>query len=176
MLAARQVTRIAVLTAPPAFDDTYWPVVTVHLGNDASGERGIGEIVAHDSGPDESGFITEREGWLSRVSLTIVAWSLNPDERGLLRRAIHALVIGNLPVFEAAGMQQIDLSQDDTEDFTSFDAPVYQTVSTLRCIAPAVVSSESLAIREIPMVMSATPHQARSFGRPYPRLTTLYQR
>lgn len=168
--------RIAVLTAPPAFDDTNWPVVTVHLSNDASGERALGEVIDLDSEPDEGGMVTESEGWLSRIAMTIVSWSLNPDERAQLRHAINTLVIGNLPVFEAAGLQQVDLSQDDTEDFTSFDAPVYQTVSTLRCLAPSWVSSKVLAIRDITMTMSAAPRQAIGFGRPYRNINRLYYR
>lgn len=167
--------RIAVLTAPPVFDDTYWPVVTVHIANDASGERGLGEVIDVDRDETDDGLVADREGWLSHVQITIVAWSLNPDERAALRRAISGLVIGNLPVFEALGLQQIDLSQDDTEDFTSFEAPVYQTVSTLRCLAPAVVRSDVAPISDVSLSVVFTPQQARSFGKPYPRLKTFYR-
>lgn len=166
--------RIAVLSAPPAFDDTYWPVVTVHLGDDASGERGLGEVIDLDSRMDEDGMVTEREGWLARWSLTIVAWSLNPDERLLLRRYIRSIVIANLPVFESEGIQQVDLSQTDTEDFESFDAPVYQCITTFRCLAPAVASNKILGIKTITMSIDPKPRQAAGFGRPYPNFNSVY--
>lgn len=165
---------IAVLTAPPTFDETEWPVVTVHLGNDASGERGLGELVALDSVTDSAGMVTEYEGWLARTSLTIVAWSLNPDERILLRMAIKSLVTANLPVFEAHGILQVDLSQDDTEDFSSFDAPIYQCISTFRCLAFSAVGSQTPAVKDISMSINPAPQQVRGFAKPYPPINKLH--
>lgn len=129
---------IQVLTAPPLFEDTIWPVVTVHMQSDSSAERAIGEIMGID-GIDGGGLAVEYTGWLSRYQLLIVIWCLNPDERNTLRRAVKNLLIANLPVFDAADMDQIDVTQTDTEDFQSFSAPVYQTMTTLTCLAPSVI-------------------------------------
>lgn len=125
---------IKVLTAPPVLEDTVWPVVTVHLTNEAPGERGVGEM------SDE--FEGDSNGWLARVSLTIMGWSLNPDERIELRKALRRIVLANMGLFDFAGMVEIEFSQQDTEDFNSFGAPVYQTLCTFSCLAPVVVGSD----------------------------------
>jgi hypothetical protein len=129
---------IQVLTAPPLFEDTIWPVVTVHMQSDSSADHAAGGIMGID-GIDSNGLAIEYTGWLSRYQLLIVSWCLNPDERNLLRRAVKNLLIANLPIFDASDMDQIDVTQTDTEDFQSFGAPVYQTMTTLTCLAPSLV-------------------------------------
>ncbi|HQS59640.1 MAG TPA: hypothetical protein PKZ37_14775 [Gallionellaceae bacterium] len=128
---------IQVLTAPPLFEDTIWPVVTVHLQSDSSAERALGEDFG--SSISDAGLTVDYEGWLSKYQLLIVVWCLNPDERNILRRAVKNLLIANLPVFDKAGMVQIDVTQSDTEDFQSFSAPVYQSMTTLSCLAPSII-------------------------------------
>ena len=128
---------IQVLTAPPLFEDTIWPVVTVHLQSDSSAERALGEDFG--SSLNDAGLTVDYEGWLSKYQLLIVVWCLNPDERNILRRAVKNLLIANLPVFDKAGMVQVDVTQTDTEDFQSFSAPVYQTMTTLSCLAPSII-------------------------------------
>lgn len=140
--------RIPVLTAPPLYENTNWPVVTVHVNSDASSERGLGEIISNDVYNDDEEW-ESAEGWLSRWSIGIQGWSLNPDERIALRKAIKRVVIGNLSVFDDAGMVQIDLSQQDAEEFERYSAPVYQTVGTLTCLAPSLNSAPEIAIGEI---------------------------
>lgn len=138
---------IKVLTAPPIFDDTVWPVVTVHLANEAPGERGVGEILFPDEfdGTDWG----DSDGWLARVQVTIMGWSLNPDERIELRKALRRIVVTNLSLFDFAGMVEIDFSQQDTEDFNSWSVPVYQVLCTLSCMAPVLVGSKVGAIDEV---------------------------
>lgn len=138
---------IKVLTAPPIYEETVWPMVTVHLSNEAPGERAVGESPF----PDESDGSewTEDEGWLARVQLTIMGWSLNPDERIELRKALRRIVIANLSLFDFAGMVEIEFSQQDTEDFGSYNAPVYQVLCTFSCLAPVVVGSNVGAIEEV---------------------------
>ncbi len=128
---------IQVLTAPPLFEDTIWPVITVHLQSDSSAERALGEDFG--SSISDAGLTVDYEGWLSKYQLLIVVWCLNPDERNILRRAVKNLLIANLPVFDKAGMVQIDVTQSDTEDFQSFSAPVYQAMTTLSCLAPSII-------------------------------------
>lgn len=140
---------VKVLTAPPLDEDTRWPVVTVHLQDEAPSEHGIGEMIAADEF-DEAGFVWgQSEGYLARTQLSIMGWSLNPDERVDLRKALRRIVVANLPVFDFAGMVEIEFSYQDMEDCESYNAPVYQALCTLRCLAPVRVGSNAGAIREV---------------------------
>lgn len=148
---------IQVLTAPPLFEDTIWPVVTVHLQTDQSNERALGEEIREPYFNESTGFWEEFEGMLTRAQLLVVAWCLNPDERNLLRRAIKGVLIGNLPVFDAAGMIQIDISQTDTEDFQSFGAPVYQSMTTVTCEAPSIIGGVDYLVNVASVDLVVTP-------------------
>lgn len=119
-------TQIPVLTAPPQYGETSWPVVTVHCRSDASADRAIGEAIV---GQDDD--LPDSEGWTASYQAEIIAWSLNPDERISLRAALKHIVIGNLPVFDALGFLQVDLQVSDMEDFERYGAPIYQAVATL---------------------------------------------
>jgi hypothetical protein len=138
---------IPVLTAPPIYEDTVFPVVTVHLSNEQPAERTVGETVEVDD--FDAGQWTEKEGWLARTQLTIMGWSINPDERIALRRALRRIVQTNLPIFDFAGMVEIEFSQQDTEDFASYAVPVYQVLCTFSCSAPAQVGAKVGAIKEV---------------------------
>jgi len=151
---------IQVLTAPPLFEDTIWPVVTVHLQSDSSAERALGEDFG--SSISDAGLTVDYEGWLSKYQLLIVVWCLNPDERNILRRAVKNLLIANLPVFDKAGMVQIDVTQSDTEDFQSFSAPVYQTMTTLSCIAPSIVGGTDCLVNIGSVVVNKSCHRQSS--------------
>jgi len=132
--------KIRCLTAPPQKDDSVFPVVTIQLTQDSPAERFIGETIA----PDDrvTGGYREHEGWYSSVRLEVVGWSLNPDERNELRRALKRAVIGNLPVFDAHGLRLVEFSQQDSEDFQTYGAPVYMTWGTFSCLAPSVMSAD----------------------------------
>lgn len=146
---------IPVLTAPPTFEDTLWPIVTVHLQNEAPEARGIGEQMFNEAFDSISNVWSEGEGWLARVQLTIMGWSLNPDSRIELRKALRRIVVANLPLFDFAGMVEIDFSQQDAEDFGSYSAPVYQVICTLSCLAPVVVGgSADWAIEDVTTELS----------------------
>lgn len=141
---------IAVLNAPPEFGDIRWPLLTVHLQNEAPAVRGIGEVFAIDDFDSEEGEWRASEGWLSRVTLAVVAWSQNPDERAELRRALRRLLIANLPVFEAEGLINVEFQMQDI-DFVSgeFPALVYQVMCTFTCLAPAAVRTTESVISEV---------------------------
>lgn len=141
--------RIQVLTAPPLYDHTAWPVVTVHVNSDASGDRAIGETMTEDVWHEDSWSWEASEGWLSRWSIGISGWCLNPDERIALRKAIKRIVLGNLSVFNDAGMLTIDLSQQDAEDFERYSAPVYLINGTLTCSAMSLNAALEGAIRDV---------------------------
>ena len=144
---------VAVLTAPPQFSETAWPVVTVHLANDAQAERGLGEYLDANFDTDLDMWHDD-EGWLSRVRLDIIVWALNPDQRIALRQAVRRVLQANLPVFDSRGIVQIEFSQSDVEDFQSYAALVYQTVFSFSCVAPQGVRSttddiDSVVVTEI---------------------------
>lgn len=141
---------IQVMNAPPNFVDTRWPVVSIHVMSDGPAERGVGEVIGSDDSDPFTGMGVEGEGWLARASLAVVGWSQNADERLALRRAMRRIFIANLPVFDGLGMVQIDLSQSDA-DFPNgeYPAPVFQTLSSFSCLAPAYVTSELEVITDV---------------------------
>jgi len=145
---------VQVLTAPPSLErDLILPLVTVHLENEEPSERAIGEDLVGDwmdAVGDDGSF---SEGWLASVSLTVIGWSLNPEERIELRKAIRRIVVANLPVFSGDGMEQVQLSQQDIDAVNGeYPAPMYQVMNTITCLAPVRVSGvekDALTIREV---------------------------
>jgi hypothetical protein len=142
--------QIPVLNAPPAFDDTRWPMVSVHVTSDGPAERGIGESIGSDDWDPDSGMWKEGEGWMANTVLAIVGWSKNADERIALRKAMRRLIIANLPVFDGLGMIRIDISQSD-QDYVSgeYPAPIFSTVCSFSCLAPAYVTDEVPVVTEV---------------------------
>jgi len=142
---------IKVLNAPPLEESTRWPVVTVHLTSESPAHRGLGEMVEADDFLELDGTWGSGEGWLAKVQLSIVAWSLNPDERIDLRKAMRRLIIGNLSVFDEHGMVEIEFSQQDIDAVSGeFAAPVYQVMSTFTCVAPVrVLNGPDTAISDV---------------------------
>lgn len=141
---------IQVLTAPPVFENTTWPVVTVHLLQEAPAERSIGEVIAHDTLDPLTGDILVSEGWLARTQLTIIGWSQNPDERIALRQVLRRLVVANLQVFDASGLVEIEFAQQDIDAVSGeYPAPVYQTAGTFTCMSPVVVGDEVVPITDV---------------------------
>lgn len=145
---------IQVLTAPPVFETTLWPVVSVHLQSDSANTRSIGDEFGDFLDGDE---IATDDGWLASVQLTIMGWSLNPDGRIELRKALRRVIQGNLPIFDDAGMMQIEVSFSDSEDFTTYGAPVYQVVCTMSCLAPSAVRSRTTSIINEIISTNTTP-------------------
>lgn len=139
--------RIPVMTASPLVEETPLPVVTLHVAADSSQERFVGEML----GPDWFDGVDwhSAEGWLSRWQLTIVGWTLNADERATLRQAMKAVLMGNLSIFDAGGMSQIDLQFSDVEDFQSYTAPIYMANCSLTCYAPSLVDGIDPPIRDV---------------------------
>lgn len=150
---------IAVLNAPPALEDTRWPVVTVQVVSDGSGDRAVGESISLDELDPLSGLFEDAEGWLARVHLSIIGWSKNPDERIALRKVIRRLVLGNQAVFAAAGMVQIDFNQTDVNEMSG-SPPIYASEGTFTCLAPAIVRSETGLVSGISSSFSATPQSS----------------
>ncbi|WP_175787419.1 hypothetical protein [Burkholderia anthina] len=131
---------IPVLNSAPIFDDTPWPLVTVHVDSDGSHDRAIGESIGMDDWNALSGQFNDGQGWHARAVLRVVGWSKNPDERIALRKILRRLVIGNLDVFESFGMTLVDFHQADMDDLASYPVPIYMAAGTFSCNAPAFVT------------------------------------
>lgn len=142
---------IQVYTAPPSLErDLRFPLVTIHLESETSAERGLGEDISGDEFDLEGFAWSESEGWLAQVQLTIVAWSLNSDERIELRKCIRRIIIANMPVLATRGIIQVNLTQQDVDAVNGeFGAPVYQVMSSFSCLAPVRVSDQVGAIRVV---------------------------
>lgn len=142
---------IQVYTAPPSLEQNlFFPLVTITLENDSSETRGIGENISGDQF-DAIGFDwLESEGWLADVQITIVGWSLNSDERIELRKAIRRIIIANLEVFAAEGMDQVNLSMSDVDAVNGeYGAHVYQVMANFSCTAPVRVGGRVGAIEAV---------------------------
>jgi hypothetical protein len=147
---------IAVLNAPPALEDTRFPVVTVQVVSDGSGVRVIGEVISKDEVDPLTGRFMEAEGWLAQVQLSIIGWSKNADERIALRKVIRRLVIGNLAVFDASGLDQVEFHQTDVNEMTQ-QPPLYASEGTFTCVAPAAVLGEVDPVIEVTVTATAVP-------------------
>jgi hypothetical protein len=150
-------------TAPPEFDQKRFPFVVVHHNVSRSDTRALGEGLSPDTYDSGSVQWVSSEGWLDRWVLDVTALSLNPDERIALRKAVRAAVVGNLPVFDDAGMVDIDFSMSDSEDFEGYGVPVYMANGSFSCLAPIVLVGTRPAIRDVIEYPTASNH-APSFS------------
>lgn len=147
---------IPTLSAPPIYEETQFPIVTVHLAGMEPFAHGVGEVPAPDVFDLDADDWLDAEGYLIRFRLTVVAWIVgNPDTRIALRKAIHRILLGNLPVFADKGFIEVEWSAVDSEDFESYGAPMYQSIFTLTGIAPSAISALSPAIDDVTVDASA---------------------
>lgn len=133
---------IQVLTAPPAMNmNISFPLVTVSLEEESPTARGIGENITGDYHDMEDDTWLDEEGWLANVRLSIQGFSLNPDERIELRKAIRRAIVGNLHVFAARGvvLPQLSLSDADAVNGEFGDTPIYLVAGDFTCTAPVRV-------------------------------------
>lgn len=148
---ATELGYIQVYTAPPSLEQNIrLPLVTVHLEHEAPAERGIGEMINADEFNSLGWDWHEAEGWIANVQIAIIGWALNSDERIDLRKAIRRIILANLPVFSANGMEQVSLSQQDIDAINGeYTAQLYQVMSTFTCIAPVRVGGDVDAVRDV---------------------------
>ena len=149
---------IPVLSAQPLIDAVKLPVVTVILTDRRAEVRGIGEGVLPDQWDADGHFWSVYEGWLDRSTVQIAVWSLNHQDRLRLRDAVQRVLMLNLPILDAAGFLTPELSEADSADFESFNAPAFQSVFTLSCLHASLVRAKAPAIRitEVPVDAEAT--------------------
>ena len=148
---AAELGYVQVYPAPPGLnDDLRFPLVTIHLESEEPGERAIGEYIGGDEFDSTAFDWGDDEGWLASVRIQIATWSLNPDERVVMRKALRRIVIGNLPVFEADGLTSVTLDLSDVDYLNGeFGAPVYQTMANFSCLAPVRVGGRTPAVRDV---------------------------
>ena len=147
---------IDVLTAPPQYESSRWPMVSVHLASETPAERVLGETFMPDSFDDIANEWTEAEGWLANVQITVIGWTQNPDERITLRQALRRIVVGNLPIFDAAGIVQPEFSIQDVDAVSGeYPAPVYQAAGTFTCMAPVVVGDQVDPISDVQVTVTS---------------------
>lgn len=147
---------IPVVTAPPAYEEVEFPIVTVHLKDDSPTERSLGEEIATDVFDQEAGEWRTVEGWLSRYDIEVWIWVVNnPDVRIAIRQAVKKILLGNLAVFELAGLGEFAVSFTDVEDFESFSAPVYQSRGAVSLIAASGVESLTAPITDVTVTVQA---------------------
>lgn len=146
---------IQVFTAPPVADGgVQLPVFTVHLESEDPGDRGIGEMIDADEFNPLAGEWSESEGWLAKVDLEIVAWSLNADERIELRKALRRILVANLPVFDSFGMVEITFNLRDMDALSGeYAANIYQVMCRFTCMAPVKVIHAADPITDVEVVV-----------------------
>lgn len=146
---------ISVLTAPPIFDQTLFPLVTVHLRMEAPTDRALGEVIEADEMGIDGNF-NEYEGWYANTQIDVMGWALNPDVRIALRKALRRIMVANLRILSSLGFQEPEFSQQDAEDLTSYSAPVYQTQGMFKCVAPIAVGNEVGVITDVTVTAVVT--------------------
>lgn len=140
---AHEMGFIPVLTAPPLLEEMRLPVVTVELSGASDVQRFVGNAIGGDRFNPTTLDWTVSEGLLSRTQLEITAWSLNPDERIALRRALRMILLGNEAVFADAGLAEVEVSAlSDINDFESYHAPIYRAACTFNCLAATVLDGK----------------------------------
>lgn len=149
---------IPCLTAPPAYENTNFPIVTFHLQVADRAISAVGEELAADVYDPATDTWIEVEGWICNVRINIVVWVVaNADTRIALRKRIAHALLGNLPVFNDQGMSQVSFSQADTEDMETYAAPVFQTITSLDCLAPLAVDAVSGTIHSVSVALTPIP-------------------
>lgn len=135
---------IPVKTAFPFNEAAMWPMVTVHVQSVSTDTRAIGELWETDADED-------MDGGLDRWRIDVIGWTMNPDERNELRKAIRRVIVANLPLFDDVGMIQIDFSQMDAEELADKDKNIviYKTVGSFSCLAPFVVANEGPTVETV---------------------------
>lgn len=133
---------VQVLTAPPNVNmNISFPLVTVTLEDESPSVRGIGEGIEDEFIDAEAEEWLEQDGWLASVKLNIVGWSLNPDERIELRKALRRVIVGNLSVFADKGviLPELTLTDVDACNGEYGDTPMYLVAGDFTCTAPVRV-------------------------------------
>lgn len=153
--------KIPVFSAPPTFDGTEFPIVTVHLRDDSETTGFIGNQFSTHEFDDDDNVWDDGDATLSGVTLDVIGWSTNADHRIALRKAIKKIILGNDAVFANAGMVNISKSFSDVDDMETYNAPMYQTICRFRCEAPFVVTRKESVIEDVTVIVETINAQAQ---------------
>ena len=85
----------------------------------------------------------------------VTAWTVNPDERQDFRKALDRVVRANYPVFEGAGLNEVEIARQDVDDFESFSVPIYSTVVRFNCTALTLVGATLPKITDVEVTLNA---------------------
>lgn len=130
-------------------DDFAFPGISVHL---TSSSPNAGRCIGNDVFPpvdNGDGTLTEFEGWIVSTQVEVVAVSLNGDERLALRRALARVLEANLLIFEGLGLQDIEVTISDSEDFAAKAAPLFFTSASISCSSASFVTITRPAFQSI---------------------------
>ncbi len=138
---------IQVLTAPPVMNANIgFPLVTLSLEDENPEIESIGLDISGSYDDDEESL--EMVGQYNKVRLSITGWSLNPDERLALRKAIRRIVLANADIFAANGMMlpELSLRNVDAVNGEYGDTPLFLVSGDFSCTAPVRVGASNNAL------------------------------
>lgn len=138
---------IQVFTAPPQMENNLmFPCVTLMLESEEPSERFIGESIDLEYFDEDDDMFVDQVGWLANVNINIVGWSINPDERLALRRALRRVIIANLTVLADKGISLPSLSLADEDAVNGeYNSPMYLVTGNFSCTAPIRVGLKEAA-------------------------------
>jgi hypothetical protein len=155
------VTKIPVISASPApgSEDT-WPVVSVHLDSDAMNTEAIGHETGGQTFNEGTNLWVTNEGAYFAQAVSVLAWTLNPEERDEMRRALkRQITVVMHELVELGQAAQLGLNLQDAEEFSLYPAPVYFAICHVTCLALAQWFETSPPIREVDVTETVTEVQ-----------------
>ena len=146
---------LQVWSAPPLADNVAFPLVTIHLRDDSSGERVMGDVMAPLAFDTIGGAWSGGEGSLCRLAIDIVGFvSGNSDTRILLRNAMKRVLYANLEVLESAGVLLPEFRFADVDDMESYATPMFMVQVGFSCLAPYAVTSTIAPVTDVSVTAS----------------------
>ncbi len=167
LVAARHLhhprQRFHVLTAPPQMDDVVFPCVAVYLSRNNQEEQFVGSFISE--GKWDNNQVHGIYGGLGRYSVQIITFSLNHDERRLLRLSLRDILIANRDLFESLGMYEMQYNFHDDEDFQSYSAPMYRTTCEMDYLAFDVITDAGQAMTDTFVTIPDQPEPSLTKGQ-----------
>lgn len=140
--------RVRALNAPPLMTNEPLPCVSCHLSDESPSEELMGNSPYLDTFDSSVNKWEEFQGGIYTTSLEIISWSLDPESRIALRRALKAILHTNRVVFDWLGMHEVTISFKDQEIMSNESALIFQTIVTFTCMAPSYISTKVAPISD----------------------------
>lgn len=154
------VTNVQVVDGPPLLDNLKFPCVALHLDEDAPVGFAVGDDVGH---MDDSGDVeVARIGYMSRVAISVVGVTDNPEIRRHLYRLLKGALVAARPLLGRLGMLNMEITGHYSEDFSQYDMPLFSADLTLRgALATSIwVPPTELVITEVDVNQGVLTPQA----------------